>query len=115
MHREIMKTPEGMRTDHIDHNDLNNQRYNLRTCTASQNGANRKVNSTPKSSKYKGVYWHTGMKKFVAQIQFKKKSMRLGSFVNEDDAGMAYNKKAIELFGEFAFLNDVPTLEKKDG
>ena len=29
MHREIMDTPEGMDCHHIDHDSLNNQKYNL--------------------------------------------------------------------------------------
>ena len=33
MHRIIMNTPLDMTVDHIDHNGLNNQKYNLRICT----------------------------------------------------------------------------------
>ena len=40
MHRELMNTPDGMVTDHINGNGLNNQRYNLRACTYSENRLN---------------------------------------------------------------------------
>lgn len=30
MHREILNAPQGMSVDHIDHNGLNNCRYNIR-------------------------------------------------------------------------------------
>jgi hypothetical protein len=42
MHREIMKTPDGMKCDHINHNTLNNTRKNLRNATNSENMMNRK-------------------------------------------------------------------------
>lgn len=37
MHREILRTPKGMLTDHIDMDGLNNQKKNLRICTHQQN------------------------------------------------------------------------------
>src|SRR5258708_6818527 len=46
------------KTDHADHNGLNNQRGNLRQTTESKNGANRLKNAVPGYSRYKGVSWH---------------------------------------------------------
>jgi hypothetical protein len=43
--------------------------------------------------------------KWCAQIQPKKKVIRLGFFNNEEDAAKAYDIKALELFGEFSRLN----------
>lgn len=104
MHREILKPPDGMDTDHRDGNGLNNQRYNLRTCTRTQNNANRKpyLNTL---SKFKGVSWRKDRDKWRAYIKIDRQYIHLGHFDLEIDAAIAYDTKAIELFGEFARLN----------
>ena len=66
-----------------------------------------KFKSKNKSSKYKGVSLRKNTKKYRACIHINKKRYDLGSFNNEDDAARAYNIKAKELFGEFAYLNEV--------
>jgi len=43
----------------------------------------------------------------VAQISIKGKNKHLGYFANEKEAAKAYNKVALKLFGNFAYLNDV--------
>lgn len=103
MHRLILglTNPKEL-GDHADHDGLNNQKYNLRKCTISQNNANR----TPKGkSKYLGVSWHLSGKKWNATIKKDNKTIYLGAFINEEEAAIAYNKKALELHGEFANLN----------
>ncbi len=104
MHRLIAGAPKGLFVDHIDHNGLNNQKTNLRLCTNQQNQQNRKPNRGG-TSKYKGVYWHKQHKKYRASICHNKKRLHLGYFKDEIDAAKAYDKKARELFGEFAYLN----------
>jgi hypothetical protein len=103
MHRLITDAPKGLFVDHIDHNGLNNCRSNLRICSNAENSRNKRPYG--RTSRYKGVSWHKGSKKFVAQITFKGKKIWLGYFVDEIDAAKAYDKKAKELFGEFAYLN----------
>ncbi len=103
MHRLITREPKGLFVDHIDHNGLNNRKSNLRHCTNAENSRNMRPYG--KTSRYKGVCWHKGSKKFVAQITFKGKKIWLGYFKDEIAAAKAYDKKARELFGEFAYLN----------
>lgn len=87
--------------DHIDHNGLNNQRSNLR------DGLGNALNRLPNynGGQYKGANWHKGVGKWIAGIRFKGKRIHLGYFDNEVDAAVAYDIKAVELFGEYALLN----------
>jgi hypothetical protein len=104
MHRLVANAPKRMVVDHINHNGLDNRRTNLRLCTHQQNQRHRR----PKrgcSSKYKGVSWSKTRMKFRAMICLNAKRIHLGYFVSEIDAAKAYDKKARELFGEFAYLN----------
>lgn len=105
MHRLILDlTDPKIQTDHKDRNGLNNQKYNLRVATNSQNTANRKSfkNST---SKYLGVRLHKRDNIWEANIQKDGKLMYIGRFKTEEDAALAYNKVAQKLHGEFANLN----------
>lgn len=100
--------------DHKDRNKLNNQRTNLRIADQSQNNANKHTlaRKTIKSkSQYKGVSWYNKTNKWIAQIQQNYKKLNLGYFTNEIDAAKAYNAKALELFGEFAYLNNVERID----
>ena len=90
--------------DHIDGNGLNNQRSNLRSCNHSLNAMNSKKRPNT-TSVYKGVSKLSGGK-WKAQIELNQKSLYLGSFITEEEAALAYNQKAKELFGEYARLND---------
>jgi hypothetical protein len=101
MHRVIMNTPDGMFTDHINGNGLDNRKYNLRICTNSQNQHNTGLR-TDNTSGYKGVSWHKKDKKWLTAIQINKKRVYLGSFETAENAYTAYCNKAKEVRGEFA-------------
>lgn len=107
LHRFIMEPENGMVIDHINGNGLDNRRINLRVCTQAQNTANQKgVRKDAKYSKYKGVSMDRG-RWWYAQITFNRKNIRQYGFKNEIEAALWYNKKAKELFGEFACLNEI--------
>ena len=103
MHRLLF--PEFVMIDHKDGDGLNNQRDNLRPCTRSQNQANRRPQSG--TSKYKGVSWEKTRKKWRAYICVNTQRIKLGDFLTEYEAALAYNKAAFRAFGEFARLNNV--------
>jgi len=110
MHRIIMNAPSNLQVDHRNHDTLDNRKENLRLCTYSQNGMNRKLHKNT-TSQYKGVYWHKQGKKWLAHIRTKDKSIYLGLFKSEIQAAKAYNKKAKELFGEFALSNNIKEMK----
>ena len=63
---------------------------------------------TNKSSKYIGVSLNKRYNKWQSEITHQNKKYSLGSFKDEKQAAEAYNKKAVELYGEFANLNEFP-------
>ena len=100
MHREIMNTSKGLQVDHIDHNGLNNQRSNLRNCTASQNRMNKICTSR---SGYKGVSLNEGL--IQSRIKINGNTRHLGYFKTKELAAKAYDIAAKKYQGEFANLN----------
>ena len=92
--------------DHINKNRADNRIINLRDITCSENGRWR-GKDRDNSSGYKGVFGHPESKKWRAQIRKDKITYHIGTFETKEEAALAYNKKAIELFGEFAWLNDI--------
>lgn len=103
MHRVILGLSKGVEADHRNGCGLDNRRVNLRPATRNQNQWNRRPQV--KTSKYKGVSWNKGAKKWKAQIRFDSKKIHLGYFDSEIEAAKAYGRKAKEMFGEFARIN----------
>jgi len=101
MHRSIMNTPNGLQTDHINGNGLDNRKENLRAVTARQNTQNKHTN---KSSIYAGVNWSKVAQKWHARICIKGSRKHLGYFKTEIDAYNSY-LKALEDIGEVLICN----------
>ena len=109
MHRLILKGDTSMPVDHIDGNGLNNRLNNIRIATYSHNMQNigiRKSNTSGYTGVYanplkSGMFWgvriHSNGKSISGGMRHKTK----------EEAAMAYNKLALELYGEHARLNDV--------
>lgn len=90
MHRLINATPDGMDTDHINRNKLDNRRSNLRSATRQENVNNTGKRVTNKSG-VKGVCWHNGERMWRAQITKDGKKYFLGRFDSLEKAAQAYS------------------------
>lgn len=91
--------------DHINGSTTDNRFCNLRDVTNQQNQFNS-ISKTG-SSKFKGIFWNTDRKVWSSQIKINGKYKYLGKFDKEEDAALAYNNAALELFGEYAKLNKI--------
>ena len=98
MHRLIMYAPQGIEVDHINGNELDNRKINLRLATRQQNQFNQKPRSL---SGYKGVYLRKSDQKWVVYVKRK----FIGSYKEKIEAAKHYNIVASQLYGEFARLN----------
>lgn len=109
LHRFILKIVHGDITgkivDHINGDGLDNRLENLRLCTPTENCQNQRRNKQNESSNYKGVSYRKDSNVFRARIRHNKNLINLGQYNSEIEAALVYNKKAQELFGEFASLN----------
>lgn len=105
MHRELIEVGDGLLTDHVNQDSMDNRRDNLRAATRAQNIRNRKKFSNSSGSKYKGLYRDKKKKRWIARIMFEKKKIHLGYFRDEIEAARAYDRAAMKYHGEFASLN----------
>lgn len=101
LHRAILNVPKGTDVDHINSNTLDNRRSNLREASRSQNLANnrRPIGVTG----YRGVTPTKSGERAPYKVQCR--GRYVGAFYDLVEAAKAYDKAAVEEFGEFAKLN----------
>ncbi|HUR07040.1 MAG TPA: HNH endonuclease, partial [Nonomuraea sp.] len=107
LHRLLCNAQPGQQVDHRNGDGLDNRRSNLRLCTRSQNIGNARTPRT-NTSGYKGVYFERARGLWCAEIWFNMRKRRLGRFADPKDAARAYNAAALEQWGEFARINEIP-------
>lgn len=90
MHRAILKPPDNMVVDHINHNGLDNRKENLRIVTHRENHWNRLH-----QRKYIGVQLIDGGYHAVIRINGMRKY--IGRFKTQEDAHSAYMDEAFKL------------------
>jgi hypothetical protein len=101
MHRFVIEAPKGKRVDHVNGNQLDNRRCNLRTCTHQQNMQNCKVLRANNTSGHKGVAFDKSTGNWKAYINVDGKLVHLGRFPTAELAAEYRNGIAEKIFGEF--------------
>ena len=111
LHRLILQPDEDQHVDHINGNGLDNRRSNLRLCSRVENRWNSRKLKTSATSIFKGVYFDKNYQRrklskcWRSGIRCNGEKINLGSFYNEIDAAVAYDRAAIKFFGDFARPN----------
>lgn len=103
LHRVIMSAPPGLVVDHINGDRLDNRRENMRVCTIAQNCRNSRGRAN-RIEPYKGIS-RLSSGRWKATVFCDGTGYYLGVYDTPEEAGRAYDRKATELFGEFAGLN----------
>jgi len=101
LHRLIANTPDGMVTDHINHNKLDNRKSNLRVCTTRENVINCKLSKNNKSG-FRGVSFRKDRNKYRAYLMVDRKQVFLGYHSHYKDAVKARLIGEKRYFGIYA-------------
>ena len=101
LHHLVLPRRAGYLIDHVNFSTLDNRRANLRYASPSESSAHTRRKGG--SSRYRGVFRERGG--FAARIQSDGVRRRLGRFTDEREAARAFDRAALQAFGEFAVLN----------
>jgi hypothetical protein len=106
LHNVLLGRIIGHEIDHIDGNQLNNRRSNLRRCTHGQNMFNQRHNSKNKSG-FLGVAFYSYRNAWTARIKCKGKTYNLGSYKTREEAALARIEAEERFFEGFAPLRTI--------
>ena len=99
------------KVDHKDRDKLNNKIENLRDVTHAGNAQNRS-SCKGSSSQYLGV--SKRKTSWEANIYPSTGGIYIGNYKKEEVAAAAYNVYAMKHYGEYANLNDVPSITQEE-
>jgi len=116
--RRVYRTPDGrshtqlmhqlitgqMNMDHKNFDGLDNRRSNLRPADDSQSSAHQRKQSN-NTSGFIGVSWEKRRNRWIARIRKNGKVAWQANFADLEEAALARDAKALEIYGEYAVLN----------
>ena len=88
--------------DHIDHDTLNNKKYNLRLASNSNNNKHRGKINTNNTSGYRNVCWVSSKEQWCVQLQINGKCVRFGYFDDVHEAGKLAEEMRKKYYKEYA-------------
>jgi hypothetical protein len=101
MHRYLTNAPKGMVVDHINRNECDNRKSNLRVCTQSQNLMNYVEKPSNNTSGHIGVCWDKSTNKWIAHLAIMRKHKSLGYYDNFEDAVEARRQGELKYYGNY--------------
>jgi hypothetical protein len=104
MHRAVFIMHHGYSPamiDHIDGNKSNNKIENLRPCTKSTNGWNRKIHKNNKTG-IKNVLWKAEKNAWIVKLNVNKKRIHLGLYRDLELADLVAQEARDLYHGQFA-------------
>lgn len=105
LHRFLLNCDSEFDTiDHINNDKLDNRLCNLRFITRQGNNA-RNGPQKNNTSGYKGVCWHNQRGKWMTSVKYNGKNKYFGIYKTKEEAALAYNVAAKQLFGQYAYQN----------
>lgn len=107
LHRVLMGANPGEEVDHVNFDGMDNRLSNLRIVTPAQNRKWRRARHDSET-KLRGIDRAPNQKTeaWRARVNIDGRRVLLGTFATKEDAIKAYNCKAKEVHGEFAYLNE---------
>lgn len=104
MHRLVMGLENGDKreVDHIYHHKNDNRKLQLRIVTSSQNKMNKDKQSN-NTSGTRGVSYHFGIDKWIAEIRLNYNKIYLGAFNTKEEAIKVRKEAEEKYFGEYNY------------
>jgi hypothetical protein len=110
----LMNPPKGKQVYPRRFNEgLDYRKSNLVICTVQERQQMLPKNRKASSSIYRGVSFSKNDGKWRAGIEVEGRSMNLGNFTSEIEAGLAYNEAARKHFGKDAYQNPIRKKQKR--
>lgn len=106
LHRLILNVDDSTYVDHINHNTVDNRKYNLRICNNSINQINKKLQKNNVSG-VAGVWWDKTVNKWKVNICRDFHRVYLGSFNDFDEAVRVRKEAEKKYFGEYSYENSM--------